>query len=265
MNCDDLGDRLVDSWNEQLTGEQRDELDRHLAECDSCREEAEALGVFWHQLGDLDPAVDVPSDRLRSNFYAFLAEEQARRADTVWSRAVSWLDALWPRQPQLQAAMVAVALVGGVGVGWLAARGEDPEIAALRAELSAVSETVSISLLTHPAASERLRGVGLTARAASDERIVDGLLDLVRSDPNDNVRLAAIEALAGRLEEPGVKPRLLRTLPEQSSPLLQMTLLDVLLPADGQRVLEAAEPLLETDTLDEAVRERLLEVKGDSA
>ena len=57
----------------------------------------------------------------------------------------------------------------------------------------------------------------------------------------------------------------MRTLPEQSSPLLQMTLLDVLLPADGQRVLEAAEPLLETDTLDEAVRERLLEVEGDSA
>lgn len=265
MNCDDLGDRLVDSWNEQATEGDREELERHLAECAGCREEADALSAFWQQLGDLDDAATVPSNRLRSRFYSFLAEEQARQSGTVWSRLASWLDAVWPRRPQLQAALVTVALVGGIAVGWLAGRGENPEIAALRAELSAVSESVSISLLTHPAASERLRGVGLTAGAAGDQRIVESLLELVRKDPNINVRLAAIEALAGRLEEPGVKPRLLRTLPEQSSPLLQMTLLDVLLPADGQQVFEAAQPLLEDEALDQAVRERLLEVKGDSA
>ena len=88
---------------------------------------------------------------------------------------------------------------------------------------------------------------------------------LVEKDPNTNVRLAAIEALALRIRQPGVKPRLLKTLSHQESPLLQMTLLDVLLPEDHERVLEAAGPLLEDEGLDQAVRERLLGVEGDSA
>ena len=90
-------------------------------------------------------------------------------------------------------------------------------------------------------------------------------VELVRNDPSANVRLAAIEALAGRLDEPGVGLRLLRTLPEQSSPMLQMTLLDVLLPVGEGDVIEVAAPLLETEGLDEAVRERLLQAKGESA
>ena len=174
---------------------------------------------------------------------------------------------LWPQQPQLQAAFVAGALALGVFVGaGVSGFGPGTELEALRAELAQVSENVSLSLLTHSAASERIRGVSLTSSGGADERIVEGLLVLVESDPNINVRLAAIEALALRISQPGVGPRLLKALPQQESPLLQMTLLDVLLPAGlGNGVIEAARPLLEDERLDEVVRERLLEAKGDAA
>jgi hypothetical protein len=266
MNCDDLGERLMSSWNEELSDAERRDLERHLADCGDCRQEADDLEALWHSLGALDPRIEVPSETLRSRFYGFLAEEQRRRAaGGWWQRAGAALESLWPARVQTQAALVAVALVLGLGIGLLGGgAGTGSEIAALRSELASVSETVSLSLLTHPAASERIRGVGLTTRASADERIVDGLLELVRSDPSANVRLAAIEALAGRIEEPGVGLRLLRTLPEQTSPMLQMTLLDVLLPVGEDDVLEAAAPLLESEALDEAVRERLLQAKGES-
>ncbi len=266
MNCDDLGDKLVDSWDDQLSESERHELERHLAGCEACREESAQLEIFWNRLGTLEAEVVVPSARLRSRFYSFLAEQEHRRRAGFVERTGLWLGGLWPRQPQLQAAWVAGALAVGVVIGAAASGfGAGSEIEALRTELASVSESVSLSLLTHSAASERIRGVGLTTRADGDERIVEGLLSLVESDPNTNVRLAAIEALALRIRQPGVKPRLLKTLPGQQSPLLQMTLLDVLLPEDEQQVFEAAGSLLEDEALDEAVRERLLKIRGDAA
>ena len=266
MKCDDLGERLVDSWDDRLTETGRQELDEHLVSCRSCREESEQLEAMWTSLGDLEP-IRVPSDRMRSRFYAFLGEEQrSRQQPSLARRLADTAESFWPSRPQTQMAAAAATLVFGLVLGFaFSGARTGGELRALRAELSHVSERVGLSLLSHQSASERLRGVSLSGSAAGDARVVEALLDLVRHDPNVNVRLAAIEALAGRLEEPGVKPRLLNTLPGQESPMLQMTLLDVLLPVDSDEVLEAAEPLLRLDDLDEAVRQRLLEAKGDPA
>ena len=241
-------------------------LEEHLSGRDDFLEESAHLEAMWRELGSLENDIAVPAERLRSRFYAFLADERRRRETGGWRRFAGALESWWPARPQTRLALVAATLVLGVALGaTVAGRDAGAEVRALREELSSVSGTVSLSLLTHPAATERLRGVSLADRAPADDRIVGALLEIVAEDPNDNVRLAAIEALAPRLGQPGVKPRLLRTLPGQDSPLVQMTLLDVLLPADGVEVLEAAEPLLRHEDLDAAVRERLLEAKGDPA
>ncbi len=266
MNCEDYAERLVDRWDGRLSAHERSELDRHLEGCAECRVEASALEGLWQQLGSIESEIVVPSQRLRARFYTFLAEEERRRRSSGLARFGEWLSRLWPREPQAQMALVAAGLVLGVGIGLTSAGlGARSEMTALRGELASVSESVGLSLLSHPAATERLRGVSLTGAAAADDRVVDALIELVASDPNVNVRLAAIEALALRINQPGVKPQLLGTLPAQDSPILQMTLLDVLLPEDGELVLEAAEPLLDDESLDEAVRERLMEVKGSEA
>ena len=43
MNCDDLGERLVDSWDDLLDEAEGRELEQHLSGCDACRDEAEQL------------------------------------------------------------------------------------------------------------------------------------------------------------------------------------------------------------------------------
>lgn len=266
MNCGDLGETLVDGWDDRLSAARRAKLEEHLASCEDCREEAGNLEAIWLQLGALDAQIEVPSERLRWRFYAFPAEEQRRLGRPgLGRRAMTALAGFWPRRLRAQMALVAATLVLGVGLGLAAAGlGAGSEIRTLRRELASISGDVGVSLLTHPAATERLRGVGLTDRAPGDEEVVTALLEVVRNDPSVNVRLAAIEALALRIEQLGVKPRLLRTLPSQRSPLLQMTLLDVLLPTDGEEVLEVAAPLLEHDDLDAAVRQRLLDAKRGS-
>lgn len=267
MKCDDLGERMADRWGDQLTDRESIELTEHLTTCDQCRNELENLDSMWRQLGDLEQEIPVPSERMRARFYGFLADQKRREDDARIRGGFSeWLRSLWPRQPQVQAALALGALAVGIAMGVVGSGvGTTSELQSIQSQLSAMSESVGLSLITHPSATERLRGVSLTASAGSDDRVVSALIDLVATDPSVNVRLAAIEALAGKLEEPGVAPGLLSALPGQSSPLLQMTLLDVLLLTDRERVLEVASPLLETSDLDDAVRERILSAQGESA
>lgn len=267
MRCEELGERLATTWEEAPSGRTDDELEEHLAGCASCRAEAESLERLWRELGRADDAIEVPSERLRARFYRFLAAEEARRERPGRLRALARaLGGLWPRRPALQMATAGLALLVGLALGTaVAGTLAASRLEAARSELESVSESVSVALASHPAAAERLRAVELAARADGDQRIVETLLDLAADDSSVNVRLAAIEALSTRLGQAGVGARLLGTLPEQRSPLVQMTLLDIFLPGQAAAVWKVGQPMLERPQLDEAVRRRLLEAGRSAA
>lgn len=265
-SCERAGELLVDSWNDDLEPAARRELESHLASCESCREEAARLGEVWRDLGGVGSHApgEVPSERLRARFYAALAEHQAALGGGRRVRSVArWLAALWPTRPELQMASAAAALVVGIGLGALifGLNGTRAEIGELRGELASMSRTVGLALLDHQSASERLRGVAWSSHALSDPRTVDALLDVATRDPNVNVRLAAVEALAGRAKQPEVRTRLIASLPAQTAPLLQAAVLELLLGSDPGSLDELRE-LLDSESLDPGVREEILQ-SGD--
>lgn len=61
-----------------------------------------------------------------------------------------------------------------------------------------------------------------------DKEIVDALFTCLNTDPNTNVRLAALESLSTFYKEPLVKNGLLRSLKKQKDPIVKMSLIDVL-------------------------------------
>ena len=276
MKCEETEDLLVERWNDSLEPEDGERLERHLAECARCREEAERLDETWARLGALDlgaldGGVAVPSDRLRARFYGALAElerEGEGRGREPWHRRlIRGFERVWPERPAWQMAGIAAALVAGVFLGSLGGEnGTREELARLRGDMDTMSRVVAISLLEHPSASERLRGVSWGRRASgTDERVVGALLETVREDESVNVRLAAVEALAGRIEDGSVRRGLIETLPDQGSPLVQMFLLDLLLPESAGEASNALEDLLEREDLDRAVRQRILDEMGTEA
>jgi hypothetical protein len=92
--------------------------------------------------------------------------------------------------------------------------------------------------------------------------VVAALVSAATTDPSVNVRLAAIEALAPRAAEPPVFDRLVRALPEQDSPLVQVALVDLLLESDGEAARQAAGRLAADDKTDPAVRRHVRERLG---
>jgi hypothetical protein len=153
------------------------------------------------------------------------------------------------------AALAAVLVVGVLAGSELARRRDDRQLEALRGEVASLHATVTTALLAGQSSSERLRGVAYGREvSALDPRVADALIEALRRDPDVNVRLAALEALrplAARVEE---RPKLVAAMDRQSSPLVQLSLIDVLLESDGASGRRDLARLLDDPHLDPAVR-----------
>jgi hypothetical protein len=248
MNCEDTAGLASDRLKGLLSSEDAARLDAHLATCAPCQAEADALTMLWADLGTLHD--DVPHERMRARFHAGLAAFAQRESATGLG---AFIESLWPRRPMLQAGIAIVLLVTGFLAGQLLPSRSDPEIDALRAEVHAVG----LMLLGHQSAAERLRGVEWARSTIADTRTVDALLRTLRSDPNLNVRLAAIDALGGALDSPDVGAGLTQAFEQQDSPLLQVMLASLLLDGGIAGADDAVRRVLEREDLDPLVREYL--------
>lgn len=248
MNCGEATRLLSDRFCQVLTPDVEARLDEHLTGCDLCRETADATASLWSRFEDVE--IDVPHDRLRARFHAALAayEERAHQ-----SRIDGLLFRLAPQRPAVQFALAAALLVVGILVGRSLPSPHPEGESQIPNEIGAVS----LALLEHPSASERLRGVAWAKRAELSDQVAAALIATVRNDPSVNVRLAAVEALSAGLDRPRIGEGLTNALNVQESPMMQVALAEVLLDGgvDGSTV--ALHQLVQQQGLDPIVREYL--------
>lgn len=258
MNCNEIGERILDFIDGELGETEAVQVREHLADCAACRAEAEAAGETWSLMGRMDGAG--ASEAMRARFSEMLARFDPRETSPGFLPGLSaWLGGLWPRRPALQAALALGALVIGVGIGLIAApgRGSGGEIRELRAEMESMNRTMVLSMLDNRSASERLRAVSLTQAAPPDRRVTDALLQAITTDPSVNVRLAALDVLSRMAGRPEVRERLLQALPRQSSPTMTVAMADVLMAVDGPRSRAAIENTMKEKELPDDVKEYL--------
>ena len=213
MNCLETVERLLDRLHGRLENAADRELTEHLAGCPACRAEAGDVERMWQRLGRLESAEDVPSARMRSRLWGALSLHEERRG----------------LRPAWQLLATAAALVVGLLAGARLAPSPNREIRSLRDELRSMQQTISVSLLQHQSASERLRGIDLSTRGGLDDAVIEALLDTVRHDTNVNVRLAAIDALAPVVARPPVSRELLAMLRGHDATLVRAGVAEVLL------------------------------------
>ena len=157
-------------------------------------------------------------------------------------------------------ALLAAGVAGGY---WLnnqpkALPAGQQQLAALTAQVGEMRQLMLLALIDNPSATERLRAVGYTKELAGpDARVVAALLSTLGHDPNVNVRLATLEALAPLADDPAVRLGLVRALPQQESPLVQLALADALVRLGERRSLAPLRALLKQANLDGAVRSKI--------
>jgi hypothetical protein len=256
MRCEQVQQRLADLLTSGSEAIDDPDVRTHLADCGACRREAAALEDLWTGLGRIPPAA-ADSAAMRARFVSMLEGYEHGRDGAAASRMSGWLAGGW-RQPLVQFAAAAVLLALGVAVG----RASRPapasdDIASVRSELRDMRQMVTLTLMQQQSASDRLKGVSWSSTLERPGReVVTALLDTLLHDPNVNVRLASIDALARFADQQQVRQGAIDALQSASSPMVQVALIDFVVGVHDSGSIETLKKLAADPSLDETVRQR---------
>lgn len=212
----------------QLTPTGLQLFEDQLGTVEELRLEVDELRTLWEGLSSLPR--EKPSAALRGRFYQRLSEIQRERSRPLEREYAWWKSGLQGLVPQATTA-AAVFLVG-LYIGHLN-MGNKPapteEVKRLDTEVQGLRQTVALTLMDRQSATARLEGISWSSRVERPDRdLVSALLTALTSDPNTNVRLAALDALEKFSSDPGVRKALVDALSHQDSPLVQIALIDAL-------------------------------------
>jgi HEAT repeat protein len=116
---------------------------------------------------------------------------------------------------------------------------------------------VGLSLMQQTSASERLRGVSWSSGIdRPGDELVEALVGALRHDPSDNVRLATVDALRRFADRDAVRRGAIEALPQQTSPLVQVALIDFVVEVNDRNAIETLRRLSSDPMVNEAVRAR---------
>ena len=127
----------------------------------------------------------------------------------------------------------------------------------LREEVRNTRQLVALSLMQQQSASERLKGVDYSYRIPQpDPKVLLALLHAVNYDQNVNVRLAALDALHSSAANDMVRHGLIESVDRQTSPLMQIALIDLLVDIREKAAAGELQALVKEAGLNPEVRER---------
>jgi hypothetical protein len=252
VKCDDVAAAVPDYLTGSLDARDRTKVQAHLAECGPCRSELEGLSETWARLRVLEETR--PSPALRAGFYSMLEAYPRDPNDEPVSRKRSGWTMGW-RAAALRPAAAMVVLLAGFTLGrWSQGRPGPPSAETVGRTTS--GEGTPLHLIRQPSAGERLLGVAEASRLRRpDPALVNALLDTVDDDPNANVRLSAVEALYLFSHEPRIRERLTQSLARQTSPVVQIALIDLLVASREKQAAEALRELVKDRQARPEVRE----------
>jgi hypothetical protein len=262
MNCQEIRKKIPDLLNEGLGAAEASQLRDHLLSCLPCREEFQELNETWMRLGILTE--EQPGPELRHDFYRALEacqKELEPRQQRKWRQRFAQFLPRWQfSTPTLRFAAAALIVALGFGAGFFIGTGEktdSKQLQVLNREVDSLKQQVSLSLLSQPSASARLQGLAMTSRLQDPgPLLLQTLLDTLNSDPSVNVRLSAVDALYLFADREEVRAALTASLSRQTSPLVQIALIDLMVSLKEKRAATALKKLLNDNKIIPEVRER---------
>jgi hypothetical protein len=271
MNCEFVQSHFLDFENGSLPEAEANAIRDHLKSCPACQREWSGLKRTLLALDRLPQ--EAPSPRLRQQFYAMLdAHAEGAESRSPFGISRTRLDRLieriWPRRPLWQLGAALATLTIGIFVG---ARGLAPdasseqsqqlaatqrELAELRSKIDSVDRLVAHSLASQQPAQSRLRQiVSAYEKDGGSEQALTQLLTTLAFDPSTNVRLTALEALYAHAEQKPVRQGVLAALGRETSPLVQVAMIDFLVAAREAEAAPVFQQLARLPNGDQSVRD----------
>lgn len=214
-----------------------------------------------HEMTALEKRIErleppLPSDSLDRRFYRMLSTEK-KKMTFSWKNFIAWAEIV-PSLP-----MASALLILGIASGYFlrpAFPADQGQIEVLTQQVSNLQEMMMLSLLDKGSPTERLKAVSLTREMdEASLKVTNALIQTLNEDENINVRLAALDALKPYAADPGVREALVRAIVKQESPLVQVSLAELMVALQERSAVKEFEKIVDSDKTPIEVRRKIRE------
>ena len=262
MNCKEMQNLIPDFLDGIIGKETGKQCEDHMAKCEACRKEVETMSALWTKMAQVP--LEEPSPEVGKRFYSMLdvythGMNVAPAKTPVGVRISEWMQAWWPKRPAIQMAFALVFITVSFLTGRLTVNEKQPndELTGLRAEMSDMRQLLTLSLLNQSSAIDRLRGVSMSREITDpDEQFLSALIKRLNTDPDVNVRIAAVNAMSKYSDRDWVRTELVSSLPRQTSPNVQVALIDLLAYVKEKQAVDAFQQIIDDQRRLEPVKKR---------
>lgn len=249
MTCEEVESWLIEAYKEETGEGVRVDIRRHIEGCPACA----AMEMELRRMEELMTGTPeaYPGPGLEKRFREMLreAEQEQKAARPVTRRLYVWRN--------IAAAVVLLAAGIGIGAYWSSSgKGAAPltgQPQAVHPGDSAANRLVT--LLRSTSASERIEAVNYAETVpAPNQKIIDALVSTLDHDKNANVRLACLYSLAKFADNPKVRDAMVRSLPRQTEPIVQIVLISLLTEMKEPKAIRPLQEIISNDKTPKEVK-----------
>ena len=161
------------------------------------------------------------------------------------------------RWPWMQIAAAIVMVLFGFLLGRFGGGGSSDELLALKNEIETLREVTLTSTLQQHSASERILAVSqIEEKPVVNEELLSTLIMTMNSDESPNVRYAALQALKKFIGNQEVRAELVKSLESQSDPLIQISLISILVEAEEKSAIAPLHDMINDHEITPEVRQQ---------
>lgn len=250
---------MMEYLSDGLEEEGRKEFEAFLGYNPEHRENFEKLNGTWKGLERM--TTPEPSKKMDERFFEMLHSE-IEKTENVTNKSKNWVSTIAEMLWKPQMAYGILLLVMGFSLGNFLKTDTANTLVETTVvhnpETENVREQLVLTLLEQPSANKRLQGIGEANKIQKvDDKIISALLKTLNKDTNVNVRLAAIESLTNYLDNPTVREGLVQSIIKQDSPIVQVTLANLMVALQEKKSIEPFKTLMRTKELDTSVMQKL--------
>lgn len=256
MTCHKVESLLADYLDGQLQTEEKNALEVHLKTCTQCRKTLEEYQCLFSDIKNDQP--QVPDLTLYEKFNKMLQREIDGNANST-AASVSTVSDLPPKNKPMFYKIAAGILL--IITGFLAGilitnyRYENKLSTRVQPDSQVKEETTMIALLNDASASNRIKAVNnIDNLKMPDSQMLTALIRTMNQDKNINVRLAALYALTKYSDDEMVNNALITSLSQQTEPLMQIALINVLTEKQELKATAPIRNILQDNSTDSSVR-----------
>jgi hypothetical protein len=231
MKCEEVETKIIDYLDKNVDEDISKEIEKHLETCEICLDELRESQQLLNLIS-MEEMVK-PDDSLRINFYHML-HSQIKKNEESNTSSIRKASIRWYELTRYRIAAGVALLIFGTFVGMLIHSGfnnsyASNELKQLHSEVSDLKKAAMFTMLKDESSSDRIQAVSYADDLDNpDEKVIEVLIKTLNHDKNVNVRMAAAYALSKFAGQRAVCDSLVKSLSLQNDPILQVTLINIL-------------------------------------